>query len=174
MALVTVQPGIETIQEFRVETVGSDARYDQPATVVMASRSGTNQIHGAGYEYLRDNSVVGATRLRTDPTTGFTVPKLIRNEFGGYLSGPVYIPHVYNGKDKSFWFFDYEALRNRQRSGTPLEPFVPTAAMWQGDLSNAIDPGNNNAPVVVYNPTTTNATYPSSGRRLRAISSRDP
>ncbi len=156
--LVTVQPGIETIQEFRVETVGSDARYDQPATVVMASRSGTNQIHGAGYEYLRDNSVVGATRLRTDPTTGFTVPKLIRNEFGGYLSGPVDIPHVYNGKDKSFWFFDYEALRNRQRSGTPLEPFVPTAQMWQGDLSSAIDPGNNNAPVVVYNPTTTNPT----------------
>ena len=155
---VTVQPGIETIQEFRVETVGSDARYDQPATVVMASRSGTNQIHGVGYEYLRDNSVVGATRLRTDPTTGFTVPKLIRNEFGGFLSGPVYIPHVYNGKDRAFWFFDYEALRNRQRSGTPLEPFVPTAAMWQGNLSNAIDPGNNNAPVVVYNPTTTNAT----------------
>ncbi len=115
---VTVEPGIETIQEFRVETVGSSARYDQPATVVMASRSGTNNIHGAGYEYLRDNTVVGGTRQRTDPwypdcpnksglsgvvTNGvnqpcFQLPELIRNEFGGYMSGPVYITAVQNNR----------------------------------------------------------------------------
>lgn len=163
---VTVQPGIETIQEYRVDTVGSSARFDQPATVVMATRSGTNNIHGAGYEYLRDNTVIGATRQRTDPWAPgcpnktnpncFQLPELIRNEFGGYLSGPVYIPHLYNGRDKSFWFFDYEALRSRQRS-QPLFNFVPTAAMWQGNLGNAIDPGNNNAPIVIYDPTTTKA-----------------
>jgi hypothetical protein len=167
--IVSVQPGIETIQEFNIQTVGSDARYAQPATVVMATRSGSNQLHGAAYEYLRDNTVIGATRLRTDPVgSAFKLPLLIRNEFGGYLSGPVYIPHLYNGRDKSFWFFDYEALRSRQRYST-LYPMVPTAAMWQGDLSNAVDPttpcsgsgpgciGGNTA-LAIYDPTTTNPT----------------
>ena len=72
--IVSVQPGIETIQEYRVDTVGSDARYDQPATVIMATRSGTNQIHGAGYEYLRDNTVIGATdcgQTRQDRTLSY-------------------------------------------------------------------------------------------------------
>ena len=152
--MANVQPGIETIQEFRIDTVGSDARYDQPSTVIMASRSGTNQIHGAAYEYLRDNTVLGATRLRTDPVgSNFHLPELIRNEFGGFLSGPVVIPHLYNGKDKSFWFFDDEGLRSHTRY-SPLITDVPTAAMWQGDLSNAIDAGTNQ-PIIIYNPTTT-------------------
>src|SRR5207302_7497067 len=64
--IVRVRPGIETIQEFRVETVGSDASFDQPATVIMATRSGTNQLHGAAYEYNRDNTVIAPTRLRSD------------------------------------------------------------------------------------------------------------
>jgi hypothetical protein len=81
--MANVQPGIETVQEFNIQTVGSDASFDQPSTVVLASRSGTNTLHGAAYEYLRDNSVLGSTRLRTDPTVGFTEPELIRNEFGG-------------------------------------------------------------------------------------------
>ncbi len=154
--IVRVRPGIETIQEFRIETVGSDARYDQPATVIMATRSGTNQLHFAAYEYLRDNSVVGPARLRTDPV-GTKVPLLIRNEFGGYASGPVYIPHVYNGRDKSFWFFDVEGLRNHERY-PPLYNYVPTAAMWNGDLSNAVDSSNGNAPITIYDPKTTDPT----------------
>jgi len=165
--MVRVQPGIETIQEFRIETVGSDAKFDQPSTVIMASRSGSNILHGAGYEYLRDNTVIGATRLRTDPIgPNFQLPELIRNEFGGYLSGPVYIPHVYNGKDKSFWFFDYEGLRNRGRA-SPLFETVPTAANWQGDMSNLVNvnipcSGSNcplgYSPIIIYDPTTTNPT----------------
>jgi hypothetical protein len=153
--IVSVQPGIETIEEFRIETVGSNARFDQPSSVIMATRSGSNQLHGAGYEYLRDNSVVGATRLRTDPVgSAFHLPLLIRNEFGGYLGGPVYLPHIYNGRNKSFWFFDYEALRQHTRSSSDLG-VVPTAAMWNGDLSNAFDPSTNQ-PLTIYDPTTTN------------------
>jgi hypothetical protein len=165
--MVRVQPGIETVQEFRVETVGSEARFDQPATVIMASRSGTNQLHGGGYEYIRDNTVIGATRLRTDPIgSGFVLPELIRNEFGGYLGGPIYIPHLYDGKNKSFWFFDYEGLRDRER-GSVLQPWVPTTAMWGGDLSNAVDVNNpcsgptcpqGYAPITIYDPKSTNPT----------------
>jgi hypothetical protein len=167
--IVRVRPGIETIQEFRIETVGSDATYDQPATVIMATRSGTNQLHGGAYEYNRDNSVF-PTRLRSDPvidpSTGktFKLPELIRNEFGGYVGGPVVLPHIYNGRDKTFWFFDYEGLRSQQRSQA-IFPFVPTAAMWNGDLSNAVDDNNpctvspscptGYTPIVIYDPTTT-------------------
>lgn len=150
--IVRVQPGIETIQEFRIETVGSNATFAQPATVIMATRSGTNQLHGGGYEYLRDNTVIGPARLRSDPVN-VPVPLLIRNEFGAYAGGPVYIPHVYNGRDKSFWFFDYEGLRDHERSSV-LQPWVPTAAMWAGDLSNAYDVGTGK-PITIYNPTTT-------------------
>jgi hypothetical protein len=153
-------PGIETVEEFRIETVGSSARFDQPATVIMASRSGTNQLHGAAYEYLRDNTVIGATRLRTDPIgPNFHLPLLIRNEFGGFLSGPVDIPHVYKGKDKAFWFFDYEGLRSRGRAGSNISD-VPTAAMWQGDLSNAYDPRYGGDPIIIYDPKTTKSTAP--------------
>ena len=164
--MIRVQPGIETIQEFRIETVGSDATYDQPATVVMATRSGTNQLHGGGYEYLRDNSVIAPTRLRSDPVN-VQVPQLIRNEFGGYAGGPVVIPHVYNGRDKSFWFFDYEGLRDHERF-SPYFNYVPTTAMWNGDLSNAVDINNpctvspncptGYTPVVIYDPKSTNST----------------
>src|SRR5438552_809416 len=136
--IVRVRPGIETVQEFRVETVGSDARFAEPATVILATRSGTNQLHFAAYEYNRDNSVIAPTRLRSDPVN-VQVPHVIRNEFGGYVGGPVVIPHVYRGRDKTFWFFDYEGLREHKR-GEPFFPFVPTPAMWNGDLSNAVDP----------------------------------
>ena len=163
--IVRVRPGIETVQEFRIETVGSDASFAQPATVIMATRSGTNQLHGAVYEYNRDNTVVAPTRLRSDPLN-VQVPLLIRNEFGGYVGGPVVIPHLYRGRDKTFWLFDYEGLRDRERS-TPFFPFVPTAAMWNGDLSNAIDFSNpcnptgpnctpsGYAPIIIYDPKTT-------------------
>ncbi len=94
------------------------------------------------------------------------VPHVIRNEFGGYVGGPVVIPHVYRGRDKTFWFFDYAGLREHKR-GEPFYPFVPTPAMWNGDLSNAVDPsvscdpaGPNctpfgYAPITIYDPTTT-------------------
>lgn len=155
--IVRVQPGLETIQEFRIETVGSDASFDQPATVIMATRSGTNSLHGGGYEYNRDNSVIAPTRYRTDPLN-VQVPLLIRNEFGGYAGGPI-------KRDKAFWFFDYEGLRDLERSQA-IFPFVPTAAMWNGDLSNAVDPSisctvgpncpTGFAPITIYDPKSTN------------------
>jgi carboxypeptidase family protein/TonB-dependent receptor-like protein len=154
--IVRVQPGIETIQEFRIETVGSDAKFDQPATVIMASRSGTNSLHGGAYEYNRDNSVIAPTRLRSDPLN-VQVPLLIRNEFGAYVGGPI-------KRNKSFFFFDYEGLRDLERSDA-IFPFVPTAAMWNGDLSNAVDPSisctvgpgcpTGFAPIVIYDPKST-------------------
>src|SRR5689334_3526196 len=96
-----VQPGLDTIQEFRVETAGSAAQFARPATVELVTRSGNNQIHGSAFETFRNNADGLRARQRQD---GNTAAKLIRNEYGGWLGGPVVIPKIYNGKNKTFWF----------------------------------------------------------------------
>src|SRR5690348_13525639 len=102
-----VQPGLDTIQEFRIETAGSGAQYSRPATVDLVTRSGTNELHGALFETFRNNAAGLRARqrqdLQVDPVTGqFVQAKLIRNEYGGWVGGPVWIPKLYNGKNKTF------------------------------------------------------------------------
>ncbi len=80
-----VEPGLDTIQEYRIETAGSSAEFDRPATIELVTRSGTNQFHGAAYETLRDNYGGLVARAVQD---GNTPAKLIRNEFGGWVGRP--------------------------------------------------------------------------------------
>src|SRR6185312_7935699 len=136
-----VQPGLDTIQEYRIETAGSGAQYDRPATIELVTRSGTNQIHGAVYETMRNNYGGLTSRLRSD---GNNPAKLIRNEFGGWAGGPIV-------KNKTFWFYDQELLRQRQE--VFAQASVPTASMWGGDFSNAIDTSGNK--IILYNPYST-------------------
>ena len=122
-----VQPGLDTIQEYRVETAGSGAAFDRPATIELVTRSGTNQFHGGAFETLRDNYGGLVARAVQD---GNTPAKLIRNEFGGFIGGPVV-------KNKTFFFYDQELLKQRQE--VFAQTAVPTAAMWDGDFSNITD-----------------------------------
>ena len=146
----TVQPGLDTVQEFRIETNGSSARYSRPATVTLVTKSGTNQLHGSAFETFRNNADGLRARARQD---GNTAAKLIRNEFGASAGGPVFLPKIYNGKNKTFWFFSYEGMRQRQ--STFDEDYVPTPAMFGGDFSQVRD--NNNVATHIYDPLTTNA-----------------
>jgi Carboxypeptidase regulatory-like domain len=150
--IVREQPDIQDVQEFSVDTSGSDAKYDSPSTVIMKTRGGTNQLHGEVFETHRNNTGGLLARLRQQ-AGGTTYPKDIRNEFGGNAGGPVIIPNVYNGKDKTFWFFSYEGYREVGRANS-YGGITPTAAMWNGDLSNAYDPGAGQ-PIVIYDPSTT-------------------
>lgn len=152
-----VQPGLETVQEFRIETVGSDARFSRPSNVTLSTRSGTNLFHGSAYEYHRNNS--GGLRARRrqdipDASGVFTPDQLIRNEYGVTAGGPFYLPGIYDGRNKSFWFAAFEGSRVRQRY-EPDYPWVPTEAMWNGDFTNATDPDG--TPWVIYDPLTTDA-----------------
>jgi hypothetical protein len=165
--IARVQPGLDTVQEFRVETVGSDARYSRPATVTLATRSGTNEFHGTAFETHRNNSAGLLARRRENPI-GFKPAKLIRNEFGVSAGGPVFLPRfgyggspVIDGRNKTFWFAAYEGLRSRE-SALPLGGYgaVPTAAMWAGDLSNRVD--ENGVRTIIYDPLT--STGPNSVR----------
>jgi hypothetical protein len=145
-----VRPGLDTVQEFRIETAGSSARYSHPATVQVVTKSGTNALHGSLFETFRDNADGLRARQRQD---GATSAKLIRNEYGGSAGGPVYVPRIFNGKDKSFWFFSYEGQRLRQ--ATFDQDKVPTPAMWNGDFTQVID--NNGRRSTIYDPLTTDA-----------------
>lgn len=121
----------DSIQEVRAETDGSSAEYDSPATVIMSTKSGTNELHGSMF-YTAENSAFGISRQRQD-ASNFVAPHYVRNEFGVSLGGPIVIPHLYNGRNKSFWFFAYERYSLAQDS-SQLET-VPTQAMKNGDFS---------------------------------------
>ncbi|MCU1259368.1 MAG: hypothetical protein JWO80_2253, partial [Bryobacterales bacterium] len=136
-ALGNMNPSSELISELKVTQFNNNAEFSQLADVTIITKSGTNGLHGSAFEYLQ-NSALDATTWNFD-----TKAHKAYNTFGGSLSGPVEIPHLYKGKDKTFFFADYEG--NRRRFATPLVLSVPTADMRSGNLAslpggNAIDP----------------------------------
>jgi len=153
MSLYAGNRGLEAVQEFTVDANAVSAKHSRPANVLVSTKSGTNQLHGAAYETLRNNSLpFGLARSRTDYYA--KAPKLIRNEFGANAGGPVYIPKVYNGKNRTFWFFNYEAIRTATESTRSFN--VPTAAMRKGDFSELKDSQGRLS--TLYDPLTTNTT----------------
>jgi hypothetical protein len=142
-------PDPDTIQEVRTETSNSGAQFATPATAIISTKSGTNSMHGSLFETMRNNGV-GIARNRSN-LPNFAAPHLVRNEFGASAGGPIVIPHVYDGRNKSFWFFAYE--RYSQISTSYEAVTVPTAAMRGGDFSGLV----NSAGVLqqLYDPQTT-------------------
>ncbi len=144
-------PDLDAIQELNVELNSASAKYARPTTVVMSSRSGTNDFHGAAFVTNR-NSAIGVARRRQDTWT--TAPYLNRNEFGASVGGPIYIPKVYDGRNRTFFFYAYEGLRSRIASSSMSA--VPTVAMKNGDFTGLID--SQGRLQKLYDPLTTNAT----------------
>ena len=116
----------------------------------MTTKSGTNQWHGSLFETLRNNAF-GKARAKTDLGA---LPTLIRNEYGGTIGGPVWIPKIYNGKNRTFWFFSYEGFSSR--SPASASGVVPTFEQRKGDFSQTRD--SQGRLQVIYDPFTTNAT----------------
>ncbi len=139
----------DSVQEVHVETDGSGAQYATPATAVLSTKSGTNQLHGTLFETSRNNAF-GISRQRQNPSN-FVAPPYIRNEFGASAGGPIILPHVYHGKNKSFWFFAYERYSLRSFSYQNMK--VPTPAMRAGDFSGLTT--SSNILQVLYDPNTT-------------------
>ncbi|MBB6145960.1 hypothetical protein HNQ77_003930 [Silvibacterium bohemicum] len=123
-------PSGESIAEIRVDGVLNNAEFGQPGEITTISKSGTNQLHGAAFWYFQNSA------FDSIPFGATTKPKLVGNDFGGTLGGPVFIPHFYNGHDRSFFFGAYEGFR---RPGSqPYQASVPTAAMKQGNFSGVV------------------------------------
>ncbi len=130
-------PSVDAIAEFKTLRGQYTAEFGRNASgqINVVTRSGTNNIHGTVYEFFR-NDVLNANTWGDKLVTPFTArPKLRYNDFGGTVAGPVYIPHVYNGHDKTFFFFSEEARRLIQY--VPGTALVPTDYERTGDFSNA-------------------------------------
>jgi len=122
------------VQEFTIVSNAVSAKYSRPSEVVISMKSGTNGLHGSAFETNRNNAI-GLARSRTDYYT--KAPYLNRNEYGVNAGGPLIIPKVYNGKDKTFWWFGYEGRQSISNSTVSFN--VPTQAMVDGDFSGYKD-----------------------------------
>jgi hypothetical protein len=144
-------PDPDSVQEAKFETLNSSAQFATPATVILTTKSGTNGMHGSLFETARNN-YFGIAKARQNPAD-FAAPHLVRNEFGGSVGGPIFIPKLYDGKNKSFFFFAYERFSLRQAANELVR--VPTVAMRNGDFSGLINGGG--IQQVLYDPLTTQA-----------------
>src|SRR5439155_21781895 len=128
---IVLRPGVEAIREFKVQTnlYSADQGRNSGAVVDVVTKSGTNQVHGSAFEFLR-NSAMDARSFFNAVGTPF--PSFRYNQFGGSLGGPVEIPKLYKGRNKTFFFVDYEGFR--RTSQQLLTVTVPTAASRNGDF----------------------------------------
>jgi len=129
---------VEAVQEFKVMTNTFDAQYGRMSggLVNLVTKSGSNSLHGSFYDILK-NKVLDANswinNLQHSPK-----PVDTQNDFGAFISGPVYIPKLYNGRDKTFFMFNYEGFRFNS-GGSSLNG-APTQAMLKGDFSALLTP----------------------------------
>ena len=134
-----VAPSVEALEEISVQTSNFAAEYGQVAGGMfnMVAKSGTNQFHGSGFEYFV-NEDLGAGIPYTNNGNGHLVrPLNRRHNYGGSVGGPVWIPKVYNGHNRTFFYFVYEKFHQNQNQAGLLAT-LPTNAMRNGDFSAAL------------------------------------
>jgi len=131
-AISELFPSFNAIEEIRIGETINSAEFGGVADVTTISKSGTNSVHGGAFENLQNND------MNASDFFSHTAPVLKMNNFGIFMGGPVVIPKVYNGRDKTFFFGSFEALR-LPKTQYEVES-VPTAAMRSGDLSVYSDP----------------------------------
>ena len=154
---VIVQPSVESIGEFKVLTGTFSAEFGRGAGVVSVStKSGTNQFHGSAFEFLRNSYLDARNYFNAPFLKGIyqPVPPFRRNQFGASFGGPVVLPRVYNGHDRTFFFVDYYGLR--EFKGLTFVNSVPTAAERGGDFSSLTTTKGVFLPI--YNPFSTTAS----------------
>ena len=158
-------PTIDTTQEFKVQTNTSPAEFGRTSGAILniLTKSGTNSFHGSAYEFFRNEKLDAANffvnRAGTNPIPGRQDRRtpLRMNQYGIAAGGPVLIPKIYNGKDKTFFFANFEITNLRRSLFRTFS--VPTALMRTGNLGEA--------PFDIYDPATTVPNPSTPGRYLR-------
>lgn len=161
--IVSLIPAQDSLQEFKVQTNNLPPEYGRLAGGVInfSTKSGGNQLHGGGWEFLR-NKVLNANTFFSNEQ-GLSTPPFTQNQFGADIGGPIYIPHLYNGRNKTFFFFDYEGFWLRQ--GQTFVTTVPTPPQRTGDFSSTYVPGG--ALDAIYDPNTSTSEPGNSGQYVR-------
>ena len=138
----SVSPSLDAVQEFKIQTSNYSAEFGRTGGTVInvATKSGTNDLHGSLFDFVRNNAL-GDSRNFFKPT----VDVLRRNDWGGSVGGPVVFPHIYNGKNRTFFFFDAEFLKLRTPQTSAGR--VPTGGILTGDFSQE--------DYTIYDPATT-------------------
>ncbi|MBV9771867.1 MAG: carboxypeptidase regulatory-like domain-containing protein [Bryobacterales bacterium] len=152
---VNMYPSTEMLAEFKVSAINNNAELESSADVTVTTKGGSNTFHGSAFEYLQNRAL--------DATAYGSVekPAKVWNDFGASLSGPVIIPKLYSGHDRTFFFMDYEG--NRKPGSQLVIDNVPTPAMVAGNLNGvpgppAVNPftnapfPNNQIPANLLNP----------------------
>jgi hypothetical protein len=143
--LTALIPTQDSLAEFKVQTNALPPEYGRFAggVVNFTTKSGTNQLHGSVWEFLRNRELNANTFFNN--SNGTPRPAFTQNQFGFNLGGPVYIPKIYDGRNKTFFFVDWEGFRLRQGLSTTQN--VPTPLERTGNLSELNKP--------IYDPLTT-------------------
>ena len=151
----SVFPSVDAVQEFKVQTNGYSAEFGRSGSgiVNVILKSGTNQVHGSVYEFLRNSALDSNTFFNN--RDNIPLPLFHRSQFGASLTGPVFFPKVYDGRNKTFFLFSYEGLR--QGTESEVTATVPTALQAQGDFAQTFNSAGDL--VNIYDPNTT--TYDS-------------
>lgn len=148
-ARVGLQPPTDAVEEFKVVTASFDAQQGRTAgaSVDVAVRSGTNELHGTLYEFVRNDKLAANSFVLNRQGT----PRQTRryNRFGGTVGGPIVLPKIYNGRNRTFFFTSYEGIRPITPSLETLT--VPTDAFRRGDFSSLL---TGSTPLYVYDPAT--------------------
>ena len=157
--LVEMFPSFYSIAEIRVSEVNNSAEFGGISDITTISKSGTNAYHGGLFENLQNKNLTARNEFSA------IKPKLIMNDFGAYFGGPISVPKLYSGKDKTFFFMSYEGLRLPRES--VITESVPSLALRSGDLSayssRIYAPGsnvpfpNNQIPLTMISPIALNA-----------------
>lgn len=141
-------PSVDAITEFAIDTNGFKAEYGQAGGGIMSfvSKSGTNQFRGTVYNFFRNEAM---------DARGFfaaTRSVLRQNNYGATAGGPVVIPKIYNGRNRTFFFAAFEGFRNRAGANDTILS-VPTPEMYDGNFTNWVD--QQNRLLLIYDPATT-------------------
>ncbi|HZQ56213.1 MAG TPA: TonB-dependent receptor [Bryobacteraceae bacterium] len=162
MDVVSFSPSPDAVEEMRAQTNAFDAEYGHSgaAFINVVTRSGTNQLHGTVYDYLRNN-FLNANDFFSN-RSGLKKSEFHQDTYGGSIGGPVVLPKIYNGHDRTFFFFNYEGTQLRQGGNTT--EIVPTAVQRSGNFSQTFN--TKGQLITIYNPNTT--VLGSNGKYTRA------
>ncbi|WP_321470228.1 TonB-dependent receptor [uncultured Paludibaculum sp.] len=146
-----IEPKVETIQEFKVQTDNFSAEYGNSgaAVISMVSRSGTNELRGSLFEFHQNNHLNANNFFSNRAGAGLPVWRY--NQMGGAVGGPVYIPKVYDGRNKTFFFVHHERTAVPGSRLTERDT-VPTEAQKAGDFSQTL--ASNGQVIQIFDPAT--------------------
>jgi hypothetical protein len=173
-ALQEMQPSADAIQEVAVQTSNYAPEFGTTGGGLfnITMKSGTNQFHGSGYDYFVNEFLNAGYPFSTDGVGNKVRPTNRRNDYGGTFGGPVYIPKLYNGRDRTFFFFNWEEYL--ESTTLPFNLTVPIAAYRQGDFSSISANGNPAAAQALGVPITPLPSTDPLGRPIFANTIYDP